>query len=342
VTNPGITAILPCYNHQKYLPARIHSVVNQTLPPSEIIFLDDASTDDSFQLAKSLLSVSHIDVSLHRNKTNSGSPFSQWNKGVLLAKYPFIWIAETDDTCDLGFLEQLSGIFHNTDVVLVYSQSYYISGDDEPLGTALSYTSSSNLYLLQQNFVIDGRDYNSSFMAKRNSIPNASGVLFKRAAYIKVGLANVSMRFCGDWDMWIQIAAQGRVGYVASKLNYFRCHNLTTRSKGNTPRFAAEALACRLSARAITLSRHSFTVTAPWFFRQLFTRQSSNLSSICSHIKLSSFNDIYYHYYSLSNQPCLTKGAWLFILIYVIFKTIQVTSKRIVQRLSDDLLSSSS
>ena len=40
-----------------------------------------------------------------RIQKNSGSPFKQWHKGITLAKGQYIWIAESDDLCDLNFLE---------------------------------------------------------------------------------------------------------------------------------------------------------------------------------------------------------------------------------------------
>ncbi len=329
----GISVVLPCYNHFNYLPDRLYSVLNQTLAPSEIIFLDDASTDDSFQLAKSVLSASNIDVSFHRNNSNSGSPFSQWNKGILLAKHPYIWIAETDDTCELCFLERLSAKLLHSNAVLSYSQSNFISSDGIYIGSAIGYTSTSSIDLLQHDFVIDGADYIESFMTIRNSIPNASAVMFRRTSYINVGLANVSMRYCGDWDMWIRIAAQGRVAFVADELNHFRCHSLTTRSKGITPRYAAEAMACRLSARVITLSPDPFVGTALWFLRATFTKQSSDFSSVFRQVNLSSFIDVYRNYYQLSNQPHLTQSAWLLILSFVIFNTIHVNITRFIERL---------
>lgn len=57
-----ILVILPCYNHAKFLPERIASVLGQTHPVSEIIFLDYASIDGSVDVAKSLLSGCVIEV----------------------------------------------------------------------------------------------------------------------------------------------------------------------------------------------------------------------------------------------------------------------------------------
>ena len=42
-----ISVIVPNYNYEKYLPDRIKSILNQTYPLYELIFLDDASTDNS-------------------------------------------------------------------------------------------------------------------------------------------------------------------------------------------------------------------------------------------------------------------------------------------------------
>jgi glycosyltransferase involved in cell wall biosynthesis len=42
--------ILTSYNHAKYLPASIESVLNQTFQDFELIIVDDASTDESWSI----------------------------------------------------------------------------------------------------------------------------------------------------------------------------------------------------------------------------------------------------------------------------------------------------
>lgn len=46
MNNPFISAIIPNYNHAKYLDERIQSVLNQTYQNFELIILDDKSTDN--------------------------------------------------------------------------------------------------------------------------------------------------------------------------------------------------------------------------------------------------------------------------------------------------------
>ena len=89
-----VSIIVPNYNYERYLKERINSILNQTYTDYELILLDDASTDNSAELLakyKNHPKVSHVII----NKENSGSPFKQWMKGILLAKGEWIWIALT-------------------------------------------------------------------------------------------------------------------------------------------------------------------------------------------------------------------------------------------------------
>src|SRR5690606_14670397 len=96
-----VSIILPNYNHASYLPDRLNSIFNQSYQNFEVIILDDCSRDVSLEILniyKGHPKVSHFIA----NEVNSGSPFKQWQKGLKLAKGDFVWIAESDDYCDLN------------------------------------------------------------------------------------------------------------------------------------------------------------------------------------------------------------------------------------------------
>jgi glycosyltransferase involved in cell wall biosynthesis len=103
MSNSLVSIILPSYNHSHYLTERLNSIFNQTCKAIEVIILDDASTDSSVDILsefKNHPKVTHYLI----NEQNSGSPFLQWQKGLELAKGDYIWIAESDDACELDFL----------------------------------------------------------------------------------------------------------------------------------------------------------------------------------------------------------------------------------------------
>ena len=99
---PLVSIIVPNYNHAKYLSARMDSILNQTFQDFEVIILDDCSTDNSRTVIDSYRDCEKVSNIVY-NEVNSGSPFIQWNRGVSLARGSLIWIADTDDFCQIEF-----------------------------------------------------------------------------------------------------------------------------------------------------------------------------------------------------------------------------------------------
>jgi glycosyltransferase involved in cell wall biosynthesis len=128
-----VSVIIPNYNHARFLPRWIESVLRQTFPDFALILLDECSTDDS----RSILSKYADDprVRIEFSEVNSGSPFKQWNKGVGFARGEYIWIAESDDYADLKFLERLSAALRaEPTTAFAYCRSWRISPDDRANG----------------------------------------------------------------------------------------------------------------------------------------------------------------------------------------------------------------
>lgn len=220
-----VSVIVPSYNHAQYLEERIESILQQTYTEFELILLDDLSPDHSAEILnkyKNHPKVSHCII----NEKNSGSTFYQWNKGMSLAKGELIWIAESDDVADTTFLEKLVTHFiQNPNLVLAYSQSHRMNAQGEVTGSWKDFTDAVDPILFANDFEMSGLEYINRFLNRQNTVPNASGVLFKKQTYLDVGGANPSLRFIGDWEIWAKIISQGDLFYTAECLNYFRYHD---------------------------------------------------------------------------------------------------------------------
>ena len=123
---PKVSVVVPNYNHARFLPKRIESILRQTYQDFELILLDDCSTDDS----RTILSQYASDprVRLEFNQVNSGSTFKQWNKGVRLAQGKYVWIAESDDYAEPRLLERLVAILEaDATVAYAYCRSWRVS-----------------------------------------------------------------------------------------------------------------------------------------------------------------------------------------------------------------------
>ncbi len=226
-TPPLVSIIVPCYNHAAYLVERLGSILAQSLQDFELILLDDASSDDSVEILKRYAHNSKVSCFIV-NECNSGSPFAQWRLGIERARGMFVWIAESDDSAQNTFLsEMVTAMQADPDSVLAYSQSMAIDayGNEMGLSDWADVLLPGRWNVSHKN---DGASEIRHFLAFRNIIPNASGVLFRRSALRQISIPN-EMRYCGDWVAYIRLLRLGGVTFVAKPLNLFRSHDKTSR-----------------------------------------------------------------------------------------------------------------
>ena len=222
----SVSVIIPSFNHATFLRERLESISSQTLKYFECIVLDDCSIDNSQDIIQEFLKTDNRFSSLY-NQSNSGSTFLQWNKGVSQAKGEYIWIAESDDMADPYLLQTLvERLDSDPGIVLAYSQSNRMSIQGELTGSWLDYTSDLDPDgLFETDFVMDGKEYINRFLIHRNTIPNASAVVFRKSIYSKIGGAPEELKNNGDWLTWLKMLCYGDIAYVAQPLNYFRYHD---------------------------------------------------------------------------------------------------------------------
>jgi glycosyltransferase involved in cell wall biosynthesis len=226
---PKVSVVVPNYNYAHHLPQRITSILNQSLPVWEIIFLDDKSSDDSLAVAQKLLHNCSIRYRIIENTQNSGSVFAQWQKGVELAEGDVIWIAEADDWASRDFLATAAAAFADPDVAVSYTQSNQVSGEGDILSASyLDYVADVDPARWRQTFVTDGRWELAHGLSVKNTLPNVSGVLFRSGALQHVLTRHMdeirSYRVAGDWCVYALLGLTGKFAYDPRPMNYHRRH----------------------------------------------------------------------------------------------------------------------
>lgn len=224
MNNPFVSVIIPNYNHARYLPERIDSVLGQTYRNMEVIILDDCSTDDSREVIERYRQQDPRIVRVVYNDTNGGRVFKQWKKGLSLAKGDLLWIAESDDKCEPKFLERLVQCFidHPT-LSLAFTKSLLF---DDAGKTWTMDTEGLN------EGVYTSRDFISRFMSRGCPMLNASSCLFSRNAFERISDRYTEFRCSGDRMFWTLIAEQGDVAVVDERLNHYRKHGDNTTAYG--------------------------------------------------------------------------------------------------------------
>ena len=80
------------------------------------------------------------------------------------------------------------------------------------------------------DYINSGKDECGRYMIRKNTIPNASGVLFRKSVYEQAGYADGTMRLSGDWMTWVKMLLISDIAFVAEPLNYFRKHDSSVRA----------------------------------------------------------------------------------------------------------------
>jgi len=93
----NLTLGIPMYNSARWLPNLLRSLRAQSILPSEIIFLDDASPDRSRDIAEDFMWENpEMNIQVRRNEKNLGIAGS-YNALASLATTPWIQIMDADD-----------------------------------------------------------------------------------------------------------------------------------------------------------------------------------------------------------------------------------------------------
>lgn len=223
---PLISVIVPNYNHEKFLVQRLECIFNQTYPNFEVILLDDCSSDKSQEILLEYAKNPKVSHSVF-NDTNSGNTFVQWNKGIKLAKGDYIWIAESDDFCELHFLEELIQPFlEDREIALSYCQSNRVDEKGLVIGNWKTHTDNLDSDLFSEDFVLDGNLFIEKYLIYKNVIPNASALVIRKEVLSVLGAVNTDneLRYCGDWLLYFKIALNQKIAFSSQNLNNFRCH----------------------------------------------------------------------------------------------------------------------
>ena len=91
MTSPKVSVLLPTYNRERFIAESLDSVFAQTLPPTQIIVINDGSTDDTRSALEPFFQrIEYLETE------NRGKP-SALNLGMARVTGDYVWIMDDDD-----------------------------------------------------------------------------------------------------------------------------------------------------------------------------------------------------------------------------------------------------
>ena len=223
---PTVSICLPAYNGAKYLPECVDSILAQTHSDFELVIVDDGSTDDSAEIAKSYARLDSR-VRVFVNDRNLGL-VGNWNRSVSLAHGEWIKFVFQDDRISPECLRRMLAEAISAKMPIVSCARDFIF---EPGTTA----ETRQFYLDHQSQVRSTyRDSDRwsaeevAEMALRRICPNLLGeptsVLLHRKVFDRFGLFNPHLQYCCDLEYWIRVASNTGTIHLPDVLATFRVH----------------------------------------------------------------------------------------------------------------------
>lgn len=238
---PKVSALVPSYNHGRYIRERIESILNQTYTNIELIVIDDCSGDDSDKVISDLQA--RHGFKYIRNARNSGTPFGAWERICTLATGDYIWVCESDDVAEPTFLETaVASLAKHPNAVMFYCSSLIIDETGDTIGHTDSYFHDIWKESRWDNdFSVNGPDELLGFQLRGQIVPNMSSALFKTQAFRAAFTPFLKrLRLTGDWLFVGDVLKQGGAVFAHQALSRFRKHEVTSRVRVKSARSQAE------------------------------------------------------------------------------------------------------
>lgn len=212
-----VSFLIISYEHKQFIADCFESILAQTYMEIEILYLDDASNDGTFEKAceyKERFLERFPNVVFIENESNLGLVKSL-NKLIGLCRGEYVKFLAADDFLFADSIENLVDFMEEyLQHDMVYSNG--VVGDKD---THFPISDVSNFGYVYERSQPSGRMlfnalYNRDFIS-------APGVMVRKTVYDKVGLYDESIGV-EDWDFYLRIAREGSIGYLEEMTVMYR------------------------------------------------------------------------------------------------------------------------
>jgi len=211
----SVDIVVPCYNYAKYLRQCVQSILSQRGTSVRVLILDDASPDDTPQVA-SQLAVSDPRVMYVRNENNIGL-IGTANKGVMeWASADYVVLLSADDALTPGSLARSTGLLDaNPDMGLAYGMALMLHDEGRELFVDDADGAASR--------IIPGHAFLQLTCANGNLVPTPTAVM-RTSILHRIGGYNPRFKHTSDLDMWMRTAAVSSIGFIDAVQGFYRWH----------------------------------------------------------------------------------------------------------------------
>jgi glycosyltransferase involved in cell wall biosynthesis len=219
----SVDIVVPCFQYGHFLRECVESVLKQSGPELRVLIIDDASPDNTEEVAEELVrSDSRVD---YRRHTSNQGLIATANEGIAWARADYMLLLSADDYLLPGALSRSVDLMDDhPSVAFVFGGAVVLDqrGQRSPLRTGVG----------AETHILSGLDFIALNRAK--NIVLSPTVVVRTGLQKKLGGYLADLPHTSDMEMWLRFAARGDVGVIAADQAVYRWHSANM-SSGYSP-----------------------------------------------------------------------------------------------------------
>lgn len=193
-----VSVIIPAYNATETIRGTLESVAAQTLPPAEVVVVDDGSVDDTLIIANACTELFASGTLIVVHQENAGAGAAR-NRAIQEASQDFLAFIDADDEWLPEKLARSMDVMASGDYTLVAHDYYQITDNgDLQIECARRFNAAIDPFtaLYQKGF-----------------IPSIT-VVVRRSDALSVGGFDDSLRNAQDFELWLALLSRPGASFI--------------------------------------------------------------------------------------------------------------------------------
>jgi glycosyltransferase involved in cell wall biosynthesis len=210
----AVDIVVPCFRYGHFLRECVESVLRQPGPDLRVLIIDDASPDNTAEVAQKLVS-SDPRVAYRRHISNQGL-IATANEGIAWARADYMVLLSADDYLLPGALSRSIDLMdEHPSVAFTFGGAVVLDQRGE--------RSRPRAGIGPETRILSGLDFIALNRA-RNIVPSPT-VVVRTSLQKKLGGYLSDLPHTSDMEMWLRLAAHGDVGVIAADQAVYRWHS---------------------------------------------------------------------------------------------------------------------
>ena len=209
-----VSVCINAYNAEKYILKTINSVINQSYKKLQIIVIDDCSTDDTYNIVKS---IKDDRIELYKTQTNGHMSYA-CNEAFKYVKGDYVAHLDADDLWVSNKIEkQVEFLEEHQEYGACFTHSEIIDEEDN--------LADESFDDIRDMYALDNRPHHELyrfFFDNSNKLSHCSA-LIRSDVVKKVGQYDVSILFLQDFDFWMRLITLCNIYIMPERLILYRC-----------------------------------------------------------------------------------------------------------------------